>query len=115
MISIQIRTNGADTGVCTVSSVYGAVCLLENAAGDGIDTYRLSTTDWSTALGQSTQSGMVTSLKAVSGALQDKTATDANGDPSYVDWLDYYHCTPGTNWWTCTAFQPELNTTNGVA
>ena len=62
---------------------------------------------------------MVTNIRA--GAfIQDKTAVDASGDPSKVDWMDYYHCKEEvfvipTKSWVCSAFQPENNTTNGLS
>lgn len=114
MIGHQISTAGQDTGYCFTHSVYGAVCLLQNASA-GIDTYRLSATEWTAAL-SGTEANVVTQIKGTSGALQDKTATDGNGDLSKIDWMDYYHCRAATtaNVYDCAAFNPE-NSTDGVS
>ena len=84
------------------------------AAGDGMDTFRLSASDWTTATsGSPTEAQLVTNIKGTSNALQDKTATDVNGDATKVDWMDYYHCEGANNLWECAAFNPE-NTSDGV-
>ena len=115
MISHQMTTAGADTGACTAHSIYGAVCLLENSATDGVDTYRISATDWNThTSGSPTDTALVTSIKGTSNALQDKTAVDGNSDPTKVEWMDYYYCSGSTGSWECAAFLPE-NSSDGLS
>ena len=98
-----------------VNTVWGTVCLLRNSAGDGIDTYRISKTDWAgLSVSSTNEDTLATNIKAVGGALQDKTAVDGSGDPTKVDWMDYYHCkaTTSNTHWTCAAFQPENNSSD---
>ena len=115
MISHRFLKTGDGTGYCTVHRHFGAVCLLENAAGDGVDTYRLSYTDWETAKGQADSSSLVTFIRN-GGYLKSKTAVDGGGTLVNLDWMDYYHCdtenfTIGVTSWVCSAFQPELSVT----
>lgn len=42
-----LETNGADTGVCMISNLYGTVCLLRNAGDTDMDTYRIWRNRWS--------------------------------------------------------------------
>ena len=114
MIGHQISTAGTDTGVCFTHSVYGAVCLLQDSAGTGMDTYRLTASEWTSAL-SGTEAAVATAVKNTAGALQDKTATDGSGDLAKTEWMDYYNCRKqGTNSFECAAFQPE-NSTDGVS
>ena len=113
MISHQMTTAGADTGACFVHSIYGAVCLLDDGS-DGIDTYRVAESDWTSAIsGSPTDTALVTTIKGLPSALQDKTAVDGNSDPSKVAWMDYYYCTGSNQSYECAAFLPE-NNTDGV-
>ena len=114
MIAHQLNTNGVDTGMCTAHVQYGAVCLMVNAANDGIDTYRLTSTEWTSVTNAGTEAQLAGFIKGIPNALQDKTAVDGSGDPSYVEWLDYYYCTGGNDVWECAAYQP-LNNSDGVA
>jgi len=109
MIAHQLTTAGADTGACFTHTVYGALCLLQDTPGTGVDTYRLTASEWTAAL-SGTEVDVVNAIKATSAALQDKTATYGNGDLAKVEWMDYYYCrNEGTNSWECAGFQPENN------
>lgn len=50
LISNEITSTATDDGVCMISSVYGTVCLLQNSGDDGMDTYRINTSKWATAI-----------------------------------------------------------------
>ena len=54
-----------------INSVYGALCLLENSGTNGMDTYRLSTTDWATAVAafSANEGEVITALKGTANAL----------------------------------------------
>lgn len=104
MLSLEFDTSGTDTGLCVVSSVYGAVCLLENGTNDGIDTYRASKTDWDALDPENiTEAALATAAKAVTNALQDKTSS------SKLNWMDYFDCQKVGTTWTCSAFQPSTS------
>ena len=63
-ISHEITTGGAeDDSVCFISSVWGTVCLVENSSA-AIDTYRISTSSWETAVAafSSTEEDIITSI-----------------------------------------------------
>ena len=78
LISHQITTTADKDGVCMISSEDGTVCLLQNAADDGADTYRVNTTKWATAIAaySANQAEIITNMAANSGAKQDPTATN---------------------------------------
>ena len=86
-----------------ISKTWGAVCLLRNSAGTGLDTYRMTEDDWEDieGAGVTTGSGYVTALKAEHGGLQDTGA-------GAVLWMDAFYCTDkGGNVFQCTAYQPD--------
>ena len=63
-ISHEVTTGGAeDDSVCFISSVWGTVCLVENSSA-AIDTYRVSTSNWETAVAafSSTEEDIITSI-----------------------------------------------------
>jgi len=86
-----------------ISSVYGAMCLLENSGTDGMDTYRLSSTDWATAVAafSSTEADVVAALKGTTNAFQDV----ANSNTS--EWFQSLKCTGSTPTYKCTGWQPD--------
>ena len=95
MISHQIETSNEGDGVCMISNLYGAICLLQNAADDDMDTYRIAKTDWETIMAGSPadNEALSVAVRASSGALMDKTTLNGSGEPDYVDWMDSYFCT----------------------
>ena len=51
-----------------VSSQHGAVCLLQNAADDGMETYRLTVSEWDGFTNSNpTEAELSTAIKAGSG------------------------------------------------
>ena len=48
--SFYLVVNDSYDGVCIISSKDGTVCLLQNVAKDAMQTYRVNTTKWQTAI-----------------------------------------------------------------
>ena len=101
-LSLKIKTGAAaDDSVCFRSSRWGAVCLVDSGS-DAIATYRVSTTQWDTAVAafSANEGEIVTSIKSNTDAL--KTTTE---------WLDKFSCTltgaSGSGEYTCNAWQPD--------
>ena len=101
-LSLKITTGAAaDDSVCFRSSRWGAVCLVDSGS-DAIATYRISTTQWDTAVAafSANEGEIVTSIKGNTDAL--KTTTE---------WLDKFSCTltgaSGSGEYTCNAWQPD--------
>ena len=98
-LSLKITTGAAaDDSVCFRSTKWGAVCLVDSGS-DAIATYRVSTTQWDTAVAafSANQGEIVTSIKSNTDALKSSTA-----------WLDAFYCTltgaSGSGEYTCNAW-----------
>ena len=99
MISHEIEKLGQDQGWCMIDANWGTVCLLQNADGSGMDTYRFSVDEWSQIVLEGTGNAMIQKVKASNG-LKDPANSEA------VEWMDAYFCTDeafGTI--ECSAFQ----------
>ena len=101
-LSLKIKTGAAaDDSVCFRSSRWGAVCLVDSGS-DAIATYRVSTTQWDTAVAafSANEGDIVTSIKSNTDALKAST-----------EWLDKFSCTltgaSGSGEYTCNAWQPD--------
>ena len=89
MISHKIDAPITDEGVCMVSNIYGAVCLLSNDNYNGMVTYRLSIIDWYNIITNTSlpaSSDVINQIKNTEGALQDTRDGDA------VEWMNAYFC-----------------------
>ena len=72
VLAVEVTTAGAaDDGVCMINSVYGALCLLENSGTNGMDTYRLSTTNWAAAVNafSANEGEVIAAVKGTANAL----------------------------------------------
>jgi len=93
-------------GVCMISSKNGTVCLIQNAAANAINTYRVNTTKWAAAVTAGSVAGgthltVIQNLNANVGAYQDPTQSNVQ------TWFDSFYCTGGTGTYICTGFQPD--------
>ena len=94
-LSLTFTAGGsADDGVCFVSSKWGTVCLLDTTSA--VDTYRVSTSDWTTATAEATYADLITSVKGITGSKQEST-----------EWFDKFYCSGSTPSYTCSAWQPD--------
>jgi len=87
-----------------ISSKDGTVCLLTNAGNNAVETYRVNTTKWITAVAAgsgTTQDAVITNMRANPGALQDPSQTNVQ------TWFDAFYCTGSAGTYICTAFQPD--------
>ena len=105
MLSLKITSADAeDSGVCMMDSSWGTVCLLENSAKDSLDTYRVSTTKWATAIAaySSDQGDIIDTMKGNTGAKQDTSASNV------TSWFDSFYCTEASDTnYVCTGWQPD--------